>query len=662
MNYLYTVFHFNLAYSSIEEDQRREVLNSCYWPLLQLAGALKIPFGLEASGYTLETAAEIDPVWVNALQDLVTNGPCEFVGSGYAQLIGPLVPARVNAANLRLGNEVYERLLGLRPEVGLVNEQAYSAGLVQHYLDAGYRAIVMEWNNPARFHSEWEQKWRYLPQYACDQYGQKIPLLWNDSIAFQKFQRYAHGDIELTEQMEYLKSHLGSHSRVFSLYGNDVEIFDYRPGRYHTEAVLSKEGEWNRIRVLLEELLNNKSFAFIRPKEALGFLNEPGAGNLLHLESAEQPVPVKKQGKYNISRWAVTGRNDLGINTACRQLYEAIKNNPAAPDDYWRELCFLWSSDYRTHITERRWKAYLKRLEAFQQAVGVSIDPSGTQESGCLNSPKASKGDKPVVSRQGRFLYVETGLLKLKLNCKKGLAIDGLWLGDKDSAYCLGTLDHGFYDDIALGADWFSGHVVLELMGHPKITDLEAVEPALEHDQDTNELKIGTSMPTAFGTIKKNITVAAEKPRLTLQYVFEWDRLPFGSIRLGHLTLNPDAFDRNTLFYRTCNGGRQPEKYNLAGKNINHGSAVSFLVSASGGLGITGGWVEIGDANFVLRVDIDKSASAMLGLINYQEAGEKYFYRLSFSAGEMDDTCSFGENNKGRSESTTLVLGWREYE
>ena len=42
-------------------------------------------------------------------------------------MIGPLVPARVTAENLRLGMRSIERLLGVRPRLALVNEQAYSA-------------------------------------------------------------------------------------------------------------------------------------------------------------------------------------------------------------------------------------------------------------------------------------------------------------------------------------------------------------------------------------------------------------------------------------------------------------------------------------------------------------------------------------------------------
>ena len=60
-------------------------------------------------------------------------------------------------------------------------------------------------------------------------------------------------------------------------------------------------------------LLLDEQIEFVRPGQVLENLHLPGAGNRLNLESTQQPVPVKKQGKYNITRWAVTGKNDLEI-------------------------------------------------------------------------------------------------------------------------------------------------------------------------------------------------------------------------------------------------------------------------------------------------------------------------------------------------------------
>ncbi len=467
---LFTVFHLNLAYSSIEEEQRPQVIRACYWPLLRLARQYSLPFGIEASAYTLESVAAIDRAWIDELRSLTANGPCEFIGSGYAQLIGPLVPAEVNSVNLRLGNEAYQSLLGFRPAAALVNEQAYSAGLLGHYIDAGYKAIVMEWDNPARWHPQWNAEWRYLPQIACGQHGEELPVLWNKSIAFQKFQRYAHSEMDLPEYLEYLAQHVGTQARAFPLYGNDIEVFDFRPGRYHTEPARKSESEWLRIELLLQQLLADQRYQFVSPSQVLELMGAAGAGQRLHLETPQDPVPVKKQEKYNLNRWAVTGRNDLAVNTGCHQIYEALRKQPQ-PDDRWRELCYLWSSDFRTHITEKRWQAFRERMCKFQQELGAGSPPAipGTHASPL---PAGFR-----VHRESRWLHAETDAMKAVFNCRRGLAIDSLVVKGVSGKSLIGTIPHGYYQDITLGADFYSGHLVLETPGHPKVTDLVPIEP-----------------------------------------------------------------------------------------------------------------------------------------------------------------------------------------
>lgn len=629
---LYTVFHLNLCYSSIEDEQRAKVIKRCYWPLLLLANDYNVQIGIEASGFTLETIAAIDPTWISELCKLVKKGVCGFIGSGYAQIIGPLVPAEVNAANLRIGSEVYENLLGFHPQIALVNEQAYSAGLIQHYLDAGYRAIIMEWDNPARCHPEWNPEWRYLPQIACGQHGEEIPLIWNNSIAFQKFQRYAHGDMELDEYLSYITGHIALTPRAFPLYGNDIEIFDFRPGRYYTEAALRDEGEWRRIRLLFEKLQSDGRFKFVLPEQVLELINEPEAGHKLHLESSMQPIPVKKQDKYNITRWAVTGRDDLGINTSCWQIYEALRDNCAATDNDWRELCYLWSSDFRTHITESRWHRYCERLDLFQKKMILPTHPMVNERWWI------STAGLPNVKRSGKYLSIETESARVRLNCNRGLVIDGLWLGSLDGPPLCGSLPHGHFDDITLGADWYTGHIVLETYGQPKVTDLSSVEPVIKILDESGDVLVEGAVSTRLGLVTKSIQVCSREPTLKLGYRFEFEAFQIGSFRLGNITLNPDAFDRSTLMYRTCNGGKDPDTFPLAGTSVEHGRAVSFLVSATCGIGITCGWIELGDKQRLLRVDVDKTAAALIGLISYREVGDTYFCRLALSAGEMDET------------------------
>ena len=662
--HLYTVFHLNLLYSSIEDEQRSEVIDKCYWPLLRLMHQYKLPIGIEASGLTLESIATNDQDWIDELRMLIYEGACEFIGSGYAQIVGPLVPGKVNEANFRIGQETYERLLGFRPQLGLVNEQAYSVGLIQLYLDQGFQGIIMEWNNPYRCHPQWDPEWRYLPQLAKGQYGEEIPLIWNDAIAFQKFQRYAHGEIRLDEYLRYLKNHLSDTTRVFPLYGSDVEIFNFRPGRYHTERSLCEESEWKRICRLFESLISDKCFNFISPSKILDLMHVSKAGNHLHLESVEQPIAVKKQDKYNITRWAVTGRNDLGINTTCYRIYELLADKQNVDNDEWRELCYLWSSDFRTHITERRWEAFRKRLRAFERLITSNMEVTSTAIRRPICGKAHSMSDTRLrmfdVEKANQILSIETEAIKLDLNFRRGLAFDGLCFKNISDKPMVGTLPHGFYDNIALGADFYTGHLVLESPGIPKLTDLNPVIPFVE--ENSAFISISGKVSTPLGAVIKRVRVYKSFPRVDLKYQLEWQDLPLGSFRVGHITLNPLSFERETLRYCSQNGGHLSETFYLNGVEVDHGRAVSLSVSAGQGIGITNGVVKIGDSKKLLRVEVNKAGAAAIGLITYKPVGDIYFYRLAFSLGEMDETRRpFSWNNGQAAPSIEISLSMDSY-
>jgi hypothetical protein len=634
---LITFFHLNLAFSSIPEEQRGNVIARCYWPLLNIIERHKVPFGIEASAYTLHVIQDIDPAWVAKLGKLNDSGLCEFVGAGYAQVIGPLVPAEVNHHNLRLGQLSYEAILGRPPRVALVNEQAYAAGLVPHYLEAGYEAIIMEWDNAARAHPEWDRRWRRYPQYALGPDGNKIPVLWNKSIAFQKFQRYAHGEMSIDEYLGYLDAQSADISGVFPLYGNDAECFDFRPGRFMTEAPLADEGEWARIDALIGRLKNSDRYQFISPSNALTFLNDPLGGNTLTLQSASQPIPVKKQDKYNPIRWGVSGRDDLEINTACWRLYKALSASPSTTDDDWRELCYLWSSDFRTHITEPRWDAYRMRLDkALDKLMVVHKELSGKTSS--------ASQSRPEITQDKRTLRIRGQRLDVALNLRKGLVIDYFIDHSVSDEKLFGTLEHGYFDDIALGADFYTGHLVFEAPGKPKATDLAPCEPSINWEGSI--LTIAVTLPSSIGPIEKIWRLDDATGTLELQLQLTMPSPSQGSLRLGHVTLNPQAFDADSLCFRTNNGGSQPETFTLGDQAVQHGRPVSFLVSANQALGMTEGWVELGDTHCCVRIDVDKTAAALLGLVTFQTAAPDYFFRLSLTAKELDDTAKPQEDQK----------------
>ena len=626
---LYNVFHLNLAFSSIEERLRPEVVSRCYWPLLRLAR--QVPLGIEATGYTLEAIETIDSTWVDELRRLSQSGCCEFIGSGYAQLIGPLVPPRVTAANLELGHEVYERMIGRRPTVALINEQSFSSGIIQLYVNAGYEAIVMEWDNAASRQS-WPASHGYLPQIACDGQGGEIPVIWNHTIGFQKLQRFVYGELDSDEYYDYVLSHASSSPRAFSLYGSDAEVFDFRPGRYAIEEACEL-GEWDKLQGMFLSLLEDPNFEMILPSEVASIDVPRESHNRLVVDSAAVPIPVKKQAKYNATRWAVSGRNDTAINTACWRIYEMLASN-GWPKSRVKELCYLWSSDFRTHITADRWQEYCRRLKTLETQVSAE---GGRVRAQNVELVSANQTQLPAgVSRKGRFLEIELPNIRLRLNCRRGLAIEELTMPSLCHEPVVRTLPHGFFTDIGWAADFYSGHFVFQAPGQAKVTDLQPVEPAVtERD---GQLEIVCSQDVANGQIRKSLVVSNDPPSVELNYYVDWEHVPSGSLRLGHVTLNPAAFCSRSLYYETANGGEAAQRYFVGEQEFDHGRSVSFLVSAAQAIGATNGRVDLGDANRRVRVEFDHSLAALVGLIAYQPFENDYFYRLSFSAREVDDT------------------------
>ena len=614
---LYSVFHLNLCYSSIEEAQRSDVIERCYWPLLRLARDNQVPIGIEASGFTLETIFDLDPSWISALRKLIMAHKCELVGSGYAQLIGPLVPAPVNAANQRLGFEIYQELLSTRPAIALVSEQAYSAGLVDHYLDAGYGAIMMDWDNPARSHPEWPRTHGARPQRALGCSGRTIPIVWSHSLGFQRFQRFAHGDSNLSAFIDYLARNLGESDgpTAFPVYTNDVEIFDFRPGRHKAEPTLGKDSEWQRIAGLYAALGDNSRYQLVLPGSAIDLVDETASS--LSLESLEYPLPLKKQDKYSIARWAVTGRDDATINSKCWQIYETLRADRNASEDQWQELCFLWSSDFRTHISDSRWSGYQEKLNtAYDRSNQIAPD-TGTSALECR--------------REDRWLDVQSGDLELRLDCARGGAIEFLRWSDGPAS--IGTLRHGFFTDITLGADWYSGHVVFEPPGRPKTADLSPAEPQIDNN------RITFSVDTDMGPVTKTFQV--DDRSLTIDYKLDWPDLPLGTLRLGFVTLDPRTFDQQSLWIETENGGAS-ERFDLTGTNPDHGAPASPLVSSRSGLGMTGGSLRIGDDKTKITISVDQTFGAPLALLTYTEVDGTFFMRIAFSLREIDDTVKPG--------------------
>ncbi len=629
VTYLYNVFHLNLAFSSIEEDARKDVVEKCYWPLLDLANNNNLPIGLEATGFTLEEIERISPQWIKKLADLIKAGKVEFIGSGYSQLIGPTVPPKVNSYNLTIGDMIYQSMLGIKPTIALVNEQAFSPGMVDHYIQHGYDTIIMDWAEPASHHPHWTPDIGLAPQIVRGHDGNEINILWSNALIFQQFQRIAHDQITPDAYFHYLEKLLAQGARAIPLYTSDAEIFDYRPGRFSNEALLSSQSEWARIEAIFDVLNNDDRFKLVLPSDALSATKNLPKHHL-KLESNSSPITVKKQRKYNVNRWSLTGRNDLAINTGCWRIYQNLIETNEADLGQWKTLCYLWSSDFRTHITDARWQSYRKKLGA--------LTPSLPRQ----KTINISEGipDGFVIHQDNYAITIKNQAVTLTLSPKRGLAIDAFKRNDDSQPHpWMGTIPHGFYDDIAWGADFYSGHLTIDRPGQHKITDLGPTKPQIYFDQDQQCLVVTSTIETNAGPIVKHVQLF-EDGKLTIGYEGLKKLLNQQCIcHLGQTTLNPLVFNKDTLFFSCANGHKNEDTHYLEGKEtISHAGRLSLLVSANTAMAATNQCILIGDEKRQIALSFQKADAALMAMIHYDTVKDGYFARLLLSASEIDDT------------------------
>lgn len=617
--FLMSLYHLNIMYSAIDIERREEVINNCYWPLLDLCNDPTVKIALEMPAYTLEVINQLEPSWVKALKTLLEDRQVELISCGYSQLIAPLVPLDVNLQNLQIGQRIYSDLLGYAPKIGLINEQALSAGALDSFIDCDFEAVIMEYNNIALDEHNWVKGAEKRPQYLRAASGRTIPVIWNDSINFQKFQRFAHRDLSLDDYMRYFTEKTADFQEndIFIIYGNDVEIFDFRPGRYMTEARLDKLDEWQRIRQLYTTLSKHKH---VFPSESLLYSQE---NHVFQLNSIKHPVRVKKQPKYNILRWSVSGIDDVNINAKCYRLYRAIKDKPFNLDS-WKKLCYFWSSDFRTHITKKRWNSYCDQLDTELDALGDPV-------------PKKHSNNMPVqcgYTHTDRIYNFIGKRLNIKFDCWKGISINSFHDNYVSEEALFGKVEHGEIDKITHSADFFSGNLTLEVPGNHKKTDLIKTEPTIIHK--ANETELYFCKDSDFGNIKKKWIIRDENGELELQQTIEFNKGPVrGSIRLGTLTFLTGVTKIGTHLRSNLGGDNETFVIKC---DTHHDTPVSSLISANQGLPVTEGTLLYYGEDFALQISLDMDLAAGIALCHFDRLANRDFHRIHFSVSECDDT------------------------
>ena len=642
MGHGFLIFHLNLAFSSIPTEVRLDVIRKCYWPILQLAKNNGIPVGVELSGWTLQRISELDSGWVKEFRSMLHKQQVELIGSGWSQIIGPLVPYEVNRWNQHHGLEAYRQILGITPTLALVNEMAFSTGLVDLYLDAGYKGIIMDRDNVRLALRLEHEPLSSTPTHAAGCGDKALPVLWSDSILFQRLQRVVHGDIPVSEYMAYVIQRLEEDHAVLPIYCNDAEIFDYRPGRFTAESRLHPEGEWNRLERICLNLQRTAKLGWLSPSDALERQMASSERKVMRLSSISHPIPVKKQAKYNINRWAVSGRDNLWLNTNCHQIHQTLTRNGEDGIENWRELCELWASDLRTHITQTRWNDAVARVALIRQRLNLDANPLRENESilplqisdACHNGIEIGRDE------EGILWTISSPSVHLILNARRGLAIKSLGFKSHGFEPILGTLPQGYFKSIELGADFYSGGTLIEIPGErARLTDLEWIAPSIV--QCGAKLLITAKVPLSRGTLKKTIALDAVNERITLSYNFEGFERPLGILRAGIITLIPESLCF-PLTLRCVNGGPGVESFCLDHAAC-HANSASAFVTSTAGFGATDGHLIIEDARGRgLTFAWNPAVCAAVPMLQHQFSNDITFTRILFSLAEMDDTSRTG--------------------
>jgi hypothetical protein len=518
--------------------------------------------------------------------------------------------------------------------------------MIDHYIDAGYQGFITDWDNVFLANPEWDPALRYAAQPALSAAGRTLPVLWSWTVAFQKFQRLAHGVEDRTAYRQWLDRQLAARVPALNLYCNDAEIFDFRPGRFEAEPKQSATSEWHAIEDLFHALRDDPRIDCVRPSAILATLAQ-GDTAPLALTNAAMPLPTKKQEKYNVLRWAATGRDDIGINSRCLALAHRLRDSLSATDEDWRELCYLYASDFRTHITERRWASYRARLSAFERRWNHA-------EARPWAIGRNSSRERRLEPGPDGLIRLDDGPLGVEFNAKRGLAIHRLWRADEPYSWLLGTIPFGYYDDIRLGADFYSAHLVFQQPGKAQITDLAPIEALLVEGPEWRSIHATTTTP--LGAIEKEWRLHHDRPRIDLLYRLCWSSLPLGVLRLGHLTANPEAFRADRLWYATHHGGPTLERFPLNGAEFDHGRPVSHMVSASTALGMTEGELLFGDDRHSVAVAVPREQAAIVPMVIWRRLRHSFFFRISFSAAEIDDTVKPAEPSRAERWPLTVAF------
>lgn len=618
-------FHFNLFFSSVDESQRKFIVKNCYYPIIDIARIHDIPINIEASSRTLLEIKKIDKKFVRLLIKLIKDKKVYFIASGFNQIISPLVPYEINKKNLQIGNYYYKKILGIIPQTALINEMAFADNIADIYSDLKFKSIILDYENTIYAEKNRNNK---ISQYCYSDSSKKkkLNIIFASSFLFQQFQNCIYGDISFNKYLKILKKYISDVNINTPIYSGDAEVFNFRGSRFTAERPKIHD-EWERVYKLLSMIKNKLNIKF----SLINNLDIIKNKNVNRLTSSKSPIIVKKQPKYNVSRWAVTGRADQKINTLC---YKIFKNKnliikKIGSKKFYESLLDLWSSDYRTHITKKRWTLYQKKMNYL-----LNFIKEKKLEEKKFNFKNIISNKNVFFDKEKTILFIKTKKIKLSLNLKRGLAIDKLSFKSHKFNPIIGTIYREKLKSIHDGADFYSGNLTHELLSSmSKITDLNPVNPKIYEDEKS--INICSMQKFKYGKLKKIIEILKDSEAININCDYNWNKKCIGSLRINNISfLN---INNKKIYYYCKNGGENYDKF-LLKDYFDQSTPPTKFVSLKSGLGCTDSKLSFKINDKSIYFHWDNPTNYVMPTIQYKKINNQKLLRVFFSNQEFDET------------------------
>jgi hypothetical protein len=222
---------------------------------------------------------------------------------------------------------------------------------------------------------------------------------------------------------------------------------------------------------------------------------------------------------------------------------------------------------------------------------------------------------------------------------RRGFTLHSLAFSSQEFESILGSISQGYFDSIELGADFYSGGVLIEVPGERRrLTDLDWAEP--EVCSDSQDLIFTVRLPFWGGHLLKIITISLVEERLSFRYEFENVQRPLGIVRVGLLTFMPESWF-GAISIQTHQGGGL-ESF-LIDRDFDYGKPASTMVSSSVGLGMTEGIINFLDERGLrLTLVANPALCAAVPMLMHKKSAPTHLTRIAFSLCELDDTSRLG--------------------